>query len=830
MNRLYILFLVVMWTGGVTTAQSLKQYKAEAAKAIEAKDFARSLEFYNKIINQADDKNADNYYQAAESARQFRIYSLAEEYYKEVLKDSIGHNRYRLTNYHLGTVLKSQARYNEAIQSFKKFIERDAAFATEEFTEKAEKEIIDCEWAKSVVDDETVIQHLDSTVNTPNSEFGPFEYEDTLYYSSVRYLTSDKYDPIPPLSRIYNADLVHDGTQVSEDFNKVENLHSGNVTFNVEGTRMYYTICKNVNVSDMHCKIYYRDKNGSAWGDIDSLSNLINSEEYTATQPSVGFDYESGKEILFFATDRPTDTTDTKKDLNIWCSYMDENGKWGPPAYVSEVNTNEDEVTPFFHTSTQTLYFSSNGLRNLGGFDIYSIQKNGNDWGKIKGLGSPTNTSYDEMYYTINDEGSFAYMSSNRPGGSCDPLDSLCVCNDIYRMPQIFLQVRTFNKLSGDSLIGTEVVLNEANMNTPKRQSRLDGYIYNFYVGFDKSYSFEGTKVDTIETADGIKIANWLPDMKDFDTFKAKGGDTIVVDLFLTPPVDVNVFTFNKITGEALPGCKVEIFLVDENGENEYSPSQEEFNSSRYNFGLEFKKKFKIVATKDGYSTDESYRTVTDNIKFEPTTLADELFLCKLPPPPDSIRLYFANDEPGPHTRRDTVSETDYGQLHGSYKGIKSLFYQNNTQGNRGLVDKFFNKIDRGQKRLENFTSDISTYLKLLNEGETLTVEVRGFASPLGPQDEGSYNFALSKRRIDSIRKYFENNLPADEFAKLRVVAVPNGDTLSPKSVPRSGLQAIFGIDSSEERRVEIIAIRLSKGTCIDWENIPTEPIPTDVD
>jgi hypothetical protein len=81
----------------------------------------------------------------------------------------------------------------------------------------------------------------------------------------------------------------------------------------------------------------------------------------------------------------------------------------------------------------------------------------------------------------------------------------------------------------------------------------------------------------------------------------------------------------------------------------------------------------------------------------------------------------------------------------------------------------------------------------------------------------------LSKRRIDSIRQYFKNNLVAEEYAKLRVVAVPNGANLSPKTVPRRGLEAIFGINSSEERRVEIIAIRLSPGACLDLKNIPTE-------
>jgi hypothetical protein len=825
-----MLLLAIICIAGTTQGQSMKQFKSEAEKAIEAKDFARSLDLYNKIINQADEKNADNYFKAAESARQFRIYSLAEAYYKEVSKDTVGLNRYRLTNFHLGTVLKSQARYDEAIRAFKKFIEGDAAFVNEEYTEKAKKEIIDCEWAKGVVENGTIIQHLDTTVNTPNSEFGPFEYNGELYYSSVRFFTDSKYEAIPPLSRIYTSDQIHDGEQVAEDFNKEENLHTGNVTFNAEGTRMYYTICNNVNVSDMHCKIYYRDKNGDAWGAVDSLSHTINSNTYTVTQPSVGIDIESGKEILFFVTDRLVDTTDHYRDLNIWCSFMEENGEWGEPGFIAEVNSEGEDVTPFFHTPTQTLYFSSNGLRNLGGFDVYSIQKTGTGWGEIKGMGSPLNSSYDEMYYTINTEGSFAYMSSNRPGGSCDPLDSLCVCNDIYRMPQICLEVRTFNELTGLPLFGTEVVLNETNMNSPTKQSKMDSHIYSFFVGFDRSYSVDGTKVD-----------RWLPDMQEFNTFQSKGGgDCEIVDLRLTPLVDVNVHTCDKVTGEPLPGVNVKITLVDETDAG-FPKSDKNGPDAQSNFKLNFGKKYKIEATKKGYSSDVSYRTMTEDIERIPTTLRDDLCLCKLPPPPDSLRLYFANDEPGPHTRRDTLAVSDYSNLVGTYSGRKGsfldFFRKKNKTNSGGLnvdalkadtsnVNQFFKKVNRGKKRLEGFTSDLLVYLKLTPEGDSITVKIRGYASPIGPKDAGSYNEALSKRRIDSIRKYFKNNLPEDQYTKLRVVAEPNGSRNSPKTVPKFGESAIFGLDSSEERRVEIIGVELS--TCIDLRNISTEAIPND--
>ena len=839
MNRLYLLLLLIIWTAGAVEAQSLKQFQSEAEKAFDEKDFARSLDLYNKIINEADEKTGYNYYQAAESAREFRLYDFAEKYYKEVLKDSLSHNRFRLSSYHLGTVLKSQAKYDEAIQAFENFLSRDAAFVDEKYAQKAEKEIIDCDWAKTVTDDGTVIEHLDTTVNTPNSEFGPFEFDGTLYYSSVRFTTNRKYEPVPPLTRIFTSDLAHDGTEVSNDFNKEEDLHTGNVAFNADQTRMYYTICKNINVSETRCKIFFRDKNGDNWGPVDSLSNLINLDSFTTTQPSVGIDRTNGKEILFFVSDRFVDDSDNDKDLNIWCSYKDENGDWGEPGYIDSVNTDGDDVTPFFHTPTQTLYFSSNGFRNLGGFDIYSIAKDGDNWGTLNGMGKPLNSSYDEMYYTINDLGSMAYMSSNRPGGSCDSLDTLCVCNDIYRMPQICLKVRTFNKLAVEksgfgpetALFGTEVVLNEINMNTPVSQSKQDDHVYDFFVGFDKSYA-----------VDGAKEGGWLPDTASLNTAEMKGGVCDTVDLLLEPQVDVNVFTIDD-NGDPLPGCKVEIYLVEGYTEYEFSPAKEIENSSQYNFRLVYGQKFRLIASKEGYSTAVSTRTVTDNIDLVPTTLRDELRLCKVPTPPKSLILYFENDMPGPRHRDSLNSNVDYSQLHGDYSNKESFildFFKKRRKGNSGYgeentfsgengdsvkVASFFRDVSSGQNKLETFTTDLVNYITSLDKGDMLTVEIRGFASPLGPAYGASkYNKSLSQRRIDSVRKYFEKRFrqefSGDEFekqyAKLKVIQVPKGSDESSKKgdVPKRGLLAKLGIKASKERKVEIVGVRLSKNPC----------------
>ena len=811
MNKIYLLLLVLVCSITINSiqAQSLKRYKTEAGKATDAKDYAHSLKYYLKMIDEAEDKNVDNYYQAAESARNFRLPSLAEKYYKEVLKDSIGRNRYRLTHFHLGTVQKSQGHYSDAINSFQHYIDHESSFESVSYKRKAEKEIKDCHWADTVKITGPAIVHLDTTVNSPNSEFGPYERDSILYYSSVRYPTNNRYEAVPPLARIYTSENQQLGTEIQDDFNESIQTHTAHTTFNPGGTRMYYTICENINALDVRCKIYYRDKEGNVWKARDSLSSAINLEGYTATQPSVGYDNYSKKEVLFFVSDRPTDTSDVTKDLNIWCSFMDEDGNFGAPAYIAACNSIEEDVTPFFHTASQTLYFSSNGRKNMGGFDIYSLRKNGAGWETVKHMGAPLNSSSDEMYYTINSQGSYGYMSSNRPGGSCAPNDSLCVCNDIYKIPQLSVQVRTFHKLNGEPLFGTTVALLDKILMELDTQSKADDHQYDYFVGFDRDYHVDGTKT------------RWIPDEQSFTTKGSSGGEKQIIDLYLTPEIDVDVFTFDKLSGEPLNGCKVELYAIAENGETVFIGGQKKLQNIQYNFDLEFFKKFMIVGSKDeeGYTRDTSYRTITIDIPLVPTTLTDNLYLCKKPVLPENVNLYFFNDEPVPRSR-DTVSNISYTGAKDSYLIHRNKFDRAFSYDKKMLdaIEIFFkDTVIGGYKRLDTLSNILNCYLTQLGEGDELSVVVAGYASPLAKND---YNLNLTKRRIDSIYKFFRENLNGvteEQFSRLKIKVEPKGEEFARKGISdnrKRPRESIYSLKASRERRVEITGLELNGNRC----------------
>lgn len=95
------------------------------------------------------------------------------------------------------------------------------------------------------------------------------------------------------------------------------------------------------------------------------------------------------------------------------------NGNWAAPFNLGPaINTAYDEDAPFVHPLTNTLFFSSEGHTNMGGFDIF--KSNYDETGKFsnpENLGSPINTSDDDLFFVLNADGSTGYFSSEREGG-----------------------------------------------------------------------------------------------------------------------------------------------------------------------------------------------------------------------------------------------------------------------------------------------------------------------------------------------------------------------------------------------------------------------------
>ncbi len=151
-----------------------------------------------------------------------------------------------------------------------------------------------------------------------------------------------------------------------------------------------------------------------SWSELVNLGPKINTADGWEAQPSLSADGNT----LFYATIREnTQLTD------IYYSVRDVKGNWSLGRSVGNtINTPGNDKTPFIHTDSKTLYFTSEvGPSRLGagGFDIfYSRQDEKGTWSKPMNIGYPINTTEDEHGLIVSTDGKMAYFSSGKYKGT----------------------------------------------------------------------------------------------------------------------------------------------------------------------------------------------------------------------------------------------------------------------------------------------------------------------------------------------------------------------------------------------------------------------------
>ncbi len=848
MNKLYLSILTIFLAVGLSQAQSLKAYQKAAVKAEENNNYSEALANYQVIINSAGKETADNFYRAAENARQMRVYPLAESYYLKVLNGGEADN-YPTLQFWLGDIKKRLGKYDEAKAHFEQYLSTTGADG--DLSNRANKEIADCVWALDRVQSPDVIQmqSIGTEINTASTEIAPLLRDDVFYFSSLREDPTDISCDFA-VTRMYmakaNANEAAEFTkitagsamQVDQNFNQ-GNKHTAHTAFNQDGSRIYYTLCEDLD-DKTKCEIFYRNKQGDTWGEAVALPEGINHPEYTATQVSVGVSTGVGQtetEILFFASDRPGG----KGGMDIWCSLMRADGKWGFPVAVPDVNTPGNDITPFFDTKSQKLYFSSEGMAdensvgfdNLGGFDIYKVQKNGNEWGAVEHMGYPLNGGYDDMYYSLNSGKKKAHFTSNRPGGICADTSQYCVCNDIYEvnMPSsINLRVITINELTNEltseELFNVGVELTEKGVaNFPKQAPPVDpeGNLYEKWtVDFGKNYTLigarEGYGSKTIEFTTPPPVI---------------GDTTITVIIPLRPQLALDVLTFEKSTGDPLNGVTVHFYELPDD-KNSKSKLREEFSHEYlYENEVDFGHRYMVIGTKEKYTSDTAYVT-SEELKIEPqANLLAKLYLCEigvteLP----NVTLYFDNDIPKRNKAVPPYNVT-YNKYVDDYYNYKAGGYYARESVHTPELQSFFNnEVKAGFEKLDLLGKELLNYFEGPSGSGFVEIRIEGNASNLNDKE---YNKKLTERRIKSLDEYFNTWVDketgrslAKYGSRMKVQRVANGLELARKSYTNS---KITDVEACRDRNVRIVGINITKSKCegavISKPKTEPEPDPT---
>lgn len=185
-----------------------------------------------------------------------------------------------------------------------------------------------------------------------------------------------------------------------------------NITLELQTDLSCSTLCLSYDGNELYLfrddkqdgNIYVTRYNGKKWSPIKKLNPNINTEAYE-THASLSPD---GKQ-LYIASNR----RGGYGGLDIWVSTRTSEDDWGPVRNLGPtINTPFNENTPFVASDGTTLYFSSEGHDNMGGYDIFVSQLSGKgDWSTPINLGYPINTTDDDLFFHPIGDGSTALLT-----------------------------------------------------------------------------------------------------------------------------------------------------------------------------------------------------------------------------------------------------------------------------------------------------------------------------------------------------------------------------------------------------------------------------------
>jgi tetratricopeptide (TPR) repeat protein len=260
------------------------------------------------------------------------------------------------------------------------------------------------------------VKNIGSTINTNNPEYSPVISIDgtALYFTSRRLLEdSSNKNFKEPGTNLYLEDIFVSYKNESDEWSKPKVLEFCKPEYN-EAT---------VAVSGDERRIFaYIDQTGN--GDLYTSTLKSNLYQDLEILEDNGINTDAWETHMSESPDgmRKYFVSDREGGYGGRDIYMIKKigeNLWSDPENLGPtINTEYDEDSPFISIDNKTMYFSHNGDKSMGGFDIFKSKRdNKGSWSTPENLGYPLNTTSDEIYYTSIFDGTVGYFSSYRPKG-----------------------------------------------------------------------------------------------------------------------------------------------------------------------------------------------------------------------------------------------------------------------------------------------------------------------------------------------------------------------------------------------------------------------------
>jgi len=312
----------------------------------------------------------------------------------------------------LGRSYHLEAEWDKAIQEYNAYmqnldIKKDAALIA-----ATKKKIEECNNGKELVQHpiRVFIDNMGPNINSQYPEYGPLisADESEMIFTSRRPNTTG--GQIDPGSNQYFEDLYisyykNGAWTPAANMGPPINTEDHDATAGLSPDGQTLFIYRYKNGGDL----YQTSLQGVKWSKPEHMNSKVNSAYHESTISMA----PDGK-TLYFVSDRPGGFG----DRDIYKIVMDEKGKWSEAQNLgATINTQWGEEGADILGDGKTLYFSSQGHKTMGGYDIFkSVYTNG-QWSEPENLGYPVNTPDDDVFFVLNASGKHGYYASEQKGG-----------------------------------------------------------------------------------------------------------------------------------------------------------------------------------------------------------------------------------------------------------------------------------------------------------------------------------------------------------------------------------------------------------------------------
>lgn len=534
--RLIVCLSICCTASFATFAQ--KNFSKEADNAFRNESFFSAIEAYKKAdVKAKPAEKARINFQIGECYRLMVEPGQAETFYAKSLK-----LKYDATDaivlFQMAEVMKQQGEYKEAQKYYEQFLGKKPG------VKEAEAGLESCKKAQQWKGEPTkhVVQN-EIQLNTESYDYSPAwgdKKHNVLIFSSSRpgstgdgvdERTGEAFMDLWTTTRD-NKGKWDEPQLLPATINTEDN--EGGAFLNPKGDALYFTRCPREKKENIGCDIYFSEPQGKTWKEATKIVLKPEGADSLSTgHPTL----DKGEKYMIFASDLPGG----QGGKDLWLTEYDKRAKtWGAPKNLGpSVNTTGDDMFPHL-TNEGVLYFSSNGHVGMGGLDIFRAESTGDmQWGNVENLRYPINSA-EHDYGIIFEKGSEdkrGYFTSSRSNGKGrDDLYS-------FNLPEVkfILEVYVKDKMTQAPLPGVEITLVGSDGSQIVKTTDEEGkFIYdengsNRFINKETSYNIEVSKDE------------YLGAKSKFSTVGEENSKKFIEELFMQPASKDVVIDFPEV-------------------------------------------------------------------------------------------------------------------------------------------------------------------------------------------------------------------------------------------------------------------------------------------